>query len=67
MKQAYDLSLIEYHRKCIQKDPSYWDEKDSLEFCIAKKMFNIGSLDNIAINLSAMYEDAKKKRAGWFE
>lgn len=56
----YDNTLVEQFLKQIKTNPSYWDEKLSIEFCIALKLTQIGAAFSIGDDLVHAYKKGLK-------
>jgi hypothetical protein len=56
----YDNKLVEKYLEKIVNDPSYWDEKLSIEFCIALKLKQIGAAFSIGDDLVHAYKKGLK-------
>lgn len=56
----YDNTLVEQFLEQIRTNPSYWDEKLSIEFCIALKLTQIGAAFSIGDDLVHAYKKGLK-------
>lgn len=56
----YDNTLVEQFLEQIKTNPSYWDEKLSIEFCIALKLTQIGAAFSIGDDLVHAYKKGLK-------